>query len=419
MDTRIDTTVLATTVQSSAVNNMLKYFNIDTSSTCLHGQDCDTSAPAPPIHTVPSNSNVILNDNVIPSKPDQAIVDIELAFERYLQKYTQRDLFVDIPFYSPFDKRFSDIQHPLQQDIITFFQSQLSLLFPKQHVQISSHGVFLIMENASVYALTTRHSKQSQDFSVLTFKVYVEQLDTSVSRRLNVQLLLDSTKKHIIQINKIALDQSNGVEFINTETVKTFQPRFNNKEYLELTNTLFLTAPFKTNQSIMTITNQQRAEWEKSIQNQKDLLLQEYDYTCFGNITPLTPGLAPAQDCQSKFGVWDRPVSFDSECPFYQQNKNYPNDLGGQSGHACHLPLGTTPVGYRHYSAKPSDAPLCYNCLPEDNRTGKGTLGRCCDSQNDTARYPKLNGPDYAFSGDSSIRSVYSDALIFRGLSIE
>jgi hypothetical protein len=419
MTTRINTAVLATKVQSDAVNTMFKTFSIDPTKVCLHGQDCDTSTPAPPIHTVPSNSNEILNGNVTISKPDKAIQDIELAFERYLKRYTRRDLFVDAPFYSPFDKRFSDIQHPLQQEIVTFFQSQLPFLFPKQHVQMSSHATFLIVENASVYTLATRHSKQSQDFSLLTFKVYVEQLDTSVSRRLNVQLLLDSTKKRIIQINNIALDQSNGVEFINTDKIKTFLPRYNNKEYLELTNTLFLTAPFKTNQNITTITNQQRAEWEKSIQNQKDLLLQEYDYTCFGNLTPLTPGLAPAQDCTSKFGVWDRPVSFDSECPFYKQNKNYPNDFGGQRGHACQLPLGTTPVGYRHHSAKPAEAPLCYNCLPEDNRIGKGTLGRCCDSQNNTTRYPKLNGPDYAFAGDSAVRNVYSDALIFRGLSID
>lgn len=396
---------------------------------CLSGIDCVYSTPydKSQVNVVPFNSNRVKRTGEIVGTGEIEGRNISLALKRYMNKYSQRDLYVDEPFNSKYFRRFpQEVQHPLKERIVNFFKSQLRLMFPKEQVQMSG-DIFLIAESDKVYSLMTRHSTESEDFQIIAFKVYLEHLGTFSSRRLYVQLLIHSRSKQIVQINHISLDRASGtgLEDNQQKEVQEVAPPFNHREYLELTNTLFLNAPFKTNQDITVITNRRRREWEQSIEHQKVIEMPQYDYACFGvdkgeNLVVGTGDsgkITSAGECENNNGVWDKPVSFDSECPFFEKNRNYPNTFGGKRGHACVLPRGAKPLGYRQYSPMPADAPLCYNCKPGDNLVGEGTLGRCCDKQTDRQDYPKLDGPDYAFHGDKELRDAHQSLFTYRGSS--
>lgn len=113
--------------------------------------------------------------------------------------------------------------------------------------------------------------------------------------------------------------------------------------------------------------------------------------------------------CELAGGVWDKQCTTDSDCPYFQANKNYPNFFGKCNTDTgfCQFPLGVEPLTYRK-PKNPKDA-FCYNCA--DGMLGKGTIGRCCDEQKDKHRYSNLASPDYAFLGDKDRRFFYRDYL--------
>lgn len=86
--------------------------------------------------------------------------------------------------------------------------------------------------------------------------------------------------------------------------------------------------------------------------------------------------------------VWDKPCSRDSECPFYQADKNYDNHRGGCGNGYCEFPMNVERKSWRI----PLDgaSAFCYNCLDESDP-------RCCRVQADHTVYPSLNGPNYAW----------------------
>lgn len=90
---------------------------------------------------------------------------------------------------------------------------------------------------------------------------------------------------------------------------------------------------------------------------------------------------------------WDRRCESNSECPFYQSNKNYPNFKGGCDNGFCQFPIGIKRIAYRLYDINKTK-PLCYGC--------HGTnYGDCCQEQKDRTKYPNLISPDYAYPLDS------------------
>ena len=122
------------------------------------------------------------------------------------------------------------------------------------------------------------------------------------------------------------------------------------------------------------------------------------DYKCYGN-----EGNQSRVLCNSKYDiygklrtdwtVWDRPCKKNEDCPFYNLNKNYPNDRGGclvKEGGMCELPIGVKRKGYTKYDDKNEYTPFCYGCPPDDLK--------CCASQ---------NNPDYAFKNDKKDRLKY------------
>jgi hypothetical protein len=116
-------------------------------------------------------------------------------------------------------------------------------------------------------------------------------------------------------------------------------------------------------------------------------------YSCYGDITENIKAL-----CDSSYDIygnpktrnttWDHPCIVDSDCPYFQANKNYPNTRGGcmDSG-VCELPIGVKRVSYRQYDDKDINAPFCYGCDAYDTT--------CCS---------KKKNPDYAFANDTNDR---------------
>lgn len=152
---------------------------------------------------------------------------------------------------------------------------------------------------------------------------------------------------------------------------------------------------------------------------QYDALNINDGYKCFtvkpnGTVTlDLNRGMDPIT-CQSQdpvtglVGVWDKPCSSNSECPFYKSNKNYTNEFGGcKSSGYCEMPRGidTGTVGYRKYHKSVENKAECYNCIS----SGGGSTGlnvrdfNCCEAQKKNARLPS---PDYRFVGDESVRNT-------------
>lgn len=137
--------------------------------------------------------------------------------------------------------------------------------------------------------------------------------------------------------------------------------------------------------------------------------------------------ILPASDkniCESNYnffgqrkqtGVWDTPCKNDSDCFFYQSNKNYPNSFGKcKSDGYCELPLNMVNIGYRYYIDSKTTKPLCYNCEPSDKWSPVTNIDTCCDEQYDKKKYPNLNGPDYVFKDDKIDRINYNNFLNYK-----
>lgn len=123
-----------------------------------------------------------------------------------------------------------------------------------------------------------------------------------------------------------------------------------------------------------------------SLKNKMKLNNQdESDYKCFGSYGN------NQLECESDFdlyfkpkkrGVWDKNCKENDECPFFNKNKNYKNNMrGGCVEGKCEMPLGIESIGQRYYNI--DSVPFCYNC-PD----GKFD---CCKDQ---------KSPDYIFEND-------------------
>ena len=142
---------------------------------------------------------------------------------------------------------------------------------------------------------------------------------------------------------------------------------------------------------------------------------------CFGlvnGVSQLLPQYKTPISCKSyhpeinQTGIWDAPCQIDSDCPFNNANKNYPNDNGkcDISSGSCEMPLGVIPIGYTKYGKL---EPNCYNC------SITSTDSKCCGTQMNDIKKGKVKyvSPDYIFSGDEIIRKKYKRELEELGLN--
>jgi len=140
------------------------------------------------------------------------------------------------------------------------------------------------------------------------------------------------------------------------------------------------------------------------------------DYSCVGDDDRLISKRA----CESPYDVfgepksqptvWDKYCKEDNDCPFYQANKNYPNQRGKclDTG-MCELPVGVLRMSYRKYDDSGEYTPFCYQCR-------NPTDPYCCKEQaklvelqkeNPQQDYTHLKSPDYVFSKDTEDRKKY------------
>jgi hypothetical protein len=130
-----------------------------------------------------------------------------------------------------------------------------------------------------------------------------------------------------------------------------------------------------------------------------------------------------------KTGVWDKECQKDEDCPFFQANKNYPNNFGGCSKGVCQLPVGMKRIGFKHYT---KDKPLCYNCnLKDEVMTADGysviserqcsgiECNKCCDIQLKKTIYPDMKSPDFVFENDQIERAKHKQLLERNNLGVD
>ena len=119
-------------------------------------------------------------------------------------------------------------------------------------------------------------------------------------------------------------------------------------------------------------------------------------------------------------GIWDRKCFYDSECPFYQKNKNYPNKRGGCIDGVCELPTGLKLLGKRFYDK--TSIPICYNCkkLEMIKSIPKTVINglECCSEQEKYKSKIGLTTPDYVFDDDFNSRFKFKDNFDKSGLSV-
>jgi len=117
-------------------------------------------------------------------------------------------------------------------------------------------------------------------------------------------------------------------------------------------------------------------------------------YRCYGDPSIKQKALCDSivdasQIPKTQETIWDQPCIEDTDCPYFQANKNYPNNRGRcLSGGICEMPVGVKRVAYRKVDTKMPYAPFCYGCKdPLDPE--------CCTKQ---------QKPDYAFPNDQQDR---------------
>lgn len=245
----------------------------------------------------------------------------------------------------------------------------------------------------------------------------------------NVKNFLTDTGDYITEIDdQFTKDLQNNIE-INSLSLEVSTLTLGTKgfgdaigsEYFQdfymIRNTLHLMDPFVTSGKDMVISEEMIKDFDLELKRREELQKDRSQGGFCYNTTNVTANTR--EECIDSGGIWDYPPNSSDECPYYSANENYPNNFGGLVGDKCQLPKNMELIGNRNYSVNPEYTPLCYNCDPQSSRMyGQGTLGFCCEDQNDKTKYPMLITPDYAFDGDKELRNKYSDRFAFRGLSI-
>lgn len=86
--------------------------------------------------------------------------------------------------------------------------------------------------------------------------------------------------------------------------------------------------------------------------------------------------IAVKEQCDEAGEVWDRPCMSDTECPYFQANRNYPNYRGGCVAGHCEMPLGVEKAGFRRPVSGSQKNAVCHNCV----HYFRGS-GGCCEEQ--------------------------------------
>jgi hypothetical protein len=124
-------------------------------------------------------------------------------------------------------------------------------------------------------------------------------------------------------------------------------------------------------------------------------------------------------ELDGKVGIYDYPCKEDTDCPYYQANKNYPNTFGKcvKATGVCEMPEGVVRMGYK-LEHKAGQA-KCNNCakLP-GYETNTLNDEACCVEQQNSLSLLKINSPDYRFRGDYTVRRQPENATALEKLGL-
>lgn len=140
-----------------------------------------------------------------------------------------------------------------------------------------------------------------------------------------------------------------------------------------------------------------------------ELTPQDDTYKCFGDDTIHSKLLCESKydimgELKSTKNVWDKPCTKNEECPYFQANKNYPNDRGGcQKEGYCEMPVGILNTSFMKAYEEDPYQPFCYQCSDPTNK-------ECCKEQAKMIQMntSELKSPDYAFIDDAEERKKYN-----------
>ena len=266
-----------------------------------------------------------------------------------------------------------------------------------------NNGYFTIKD----YSLISIEKNKKKDMKYV-YNIYLHRLNKGIIFEIQVVCIIREKKIYITEINVIGnFTQDkliNGYKIINYPKIYRNYPyikKFNNRDYYRYS--------IDTDLDI--------TDYKTEINNKKKLK-KEYSeflkYKCYnkGDIDKNSK-----QDlCQSEKalnrkskpqGIWDKVCEYDSECPFWKANKNYPNNFGGCVKGECELPINMKNISPHLYNYSEKNKPYCYNCINKYD---------CCELQKDKKIYPKLVTPDYAYPNDYKLRTKYKKRLSKRNL---
>lgn len=278
---------------------------------------------------------------------------------------------------------------------------------------------------------------ESTDFDIIKYKIHYIKQSKSTNDNCNINygiifvivrnrsitgpaIFMDVIKTNT---NQLIYKDFDIIGYYNTDQLYLFPGLDKNSLYYNL-NPVFRREIYDQANwynNIPRLARNQRYNWGNVLKNQ---------YTCFNNDPKyyhLTNGtnqqiqtyVYNQGNCEATTdvvglkkckGIWQRPCIDNSECKYYQSNKNYKNNHGkcNTSTGYCEFPRGMKSLGYSsHQPNSKISRPLCYNCKSV-NKSGQRkiitALSNCCEDQKDKNKYPYLNGPDYAFPNDEMSR---------------
>ncbi len=302
-----------------------------------------------------------------------------------------------------FDKTLGD---RFNKKIIDYLNNKLSI--SNLEIVKGIYNVYYIDKDNNRHFVFDIDIKNINENWIYTFKCYI------IVKNIN-NILVDSIESNIdFEIIDMMIDIPKDFN------IKPVEENIGNEgyyNYYRILNILHLMDPYITSGKDMIISDKMKTKFELELEKKKPFGVSKKT-GCYNKDTfQLIKNINTNEDCLNASGIWDNMPDNSSLCPFYQQNKNYPNNFGELKYDGCQLPQNMKRIGYRYYSLQPSDTPLCYNC--KSNLINKGSLGFCCDEQNDKTKYPLLLSPDYAFENDIESREIYSDLFLQKNLNVK
>jgi hypothetical protein len=354
------------------------------------------------------------NDDYYDIIQNQTIKDLDTIFKQHiLQNFPDnyQSLFQKVPSYTkiPIRTIFSSI---VLQKLNTILHSQ-------QDTNLIVNDIYNIywkdFTDSEIKTKISRHFIFDVDVKNMNIKNNTLNWYQTLTIYLvvkDIPSILTDTGEYI----EVHLDKSIGTFILQNTSIYNIKLNvsndklyiYNDKNYYKIKNKLHLMDPFLTSGKEIRITDEMKTNFQKVLADKKNVLEQTSKGVCYNASASTGP------ECMDKGGIWDTIPISSYECPFYKANQNYPNNFGELLNNACELPKNMQGIGNRYFSADPKYKPLCYNC--KNNLIGEGSLGFCCDEQRDTEKYPLLLTPDYAFVGDSELRSRYSDIFTQKSL---